>query len=76
MPAKETRRNLLSVDRAQAVRQCLLGRFRRQATLTDIMSLSESAQGGPRGDGRWSGVALALFVSNEALRSVGSAAAE
>ena len=58
---------LVSVDRAQIVRDYLLGRFRRQATLTDIMPLSDSAPGSPRGDGRWSGVALALFVSNDAL---------
>ena len=58
---------LVSVDRAQLVREYLLGRFRRQATLTDIMGLSESAPGSPRGDGRWSGIALALFVSNDAL---------
>jgi phospholipid/cholesterol/gamma-HCH transport system substrate-binding protein len=39
---------LVSVDRAQLVREYLLGRFRRQATLTDIMGLSESAPGSPR----------------------------
>jgi phospholipid/cholesterol/gamma-HCH transport system substrate-binding protein len=65
---------LLSVDRAQIVRDYLLGRFRRQATLTDIMPLSESAPGSPRGDDRWSGVALALFVSNDALGRIGSVA--
>jgi phospholipid/cholesterol/gamma-HCH transport system substrate-binding protein len=58
---------LVSVDRAQLVRDYLLARFRRQATLTDVMPLSDAAPGSPRGDGRWSGVALALFVSNEAL---------
>jgi phospholipid/cholesterol/gamma-HCH transport system substrate-binding protein len=62
---------LLSVDRAQTVRDYLLGRFRRQATLTDIMPLSDSAPGSPRGDGRWSGVALTLFVSNGALGQAG-----
>lgn len=64
---------LLSVDRARLVRDYLLGRFRRQATLTDIMPLSESAPGSPRGDDRWSGVALALFVNNDALGRVGRA---
>ena len=58
---------LVSVDRAQTVRDYLLGRFRRQTTLTDIMPLSDAAIGSPRGDGRWSGVALALFVRKEAL---------
>jgi phospholipid/cholesterol/gamma-HCH transport system substrate-binding protein len=65
---------LVSVDRAQLVRAYLLGRFRRQATLTDIMGLSESAPGSPRGDGRWSGIALALFVRNDALGETGDAA--
>lgn len=58
---------LRSVDRAQLVRGYLLQRFRRQATLTDIMALGESAPDSPRGDGRWSGVALTLFVRNDAL---------
>ena len=58
---------LMSVDRAQVVRDYLLGRFRRQATLTGIMALSDSGAGSPRGDGTWSGVALALFVRNDAL---------
>ena len=66
---------LVSVDRAQIVRDYLLGRFRRQTTLTDIMPLSDEAPGSPRGDGRWSGVALALFVSNDALGRLGRAAA-
>jgi phospholipid/cholesterol/gamma-HCH transport system substrate-binding protein len=58
---------LLSVGRAQIVRDYLLGRFRRQTTLTDIMPLSDDATGSPRGDGRWSGVALAVFVRNDVL---------
>jgi phospholipid/cholesterol/gamma-HCH transport system substrate-binding protein len=58
---------LQSVDRAQLVRDHLLVRFRRQATLTDIMPLGADAIGSPRGDNRWSGVALAVFVDNEAL---------
>jgi len=66
---------LLSVDRAQAVRDYLLGRFRRQTTLTGIMPSSGEAPGSPRGDGRWSGVALALFVSNEALAAAHAAPA-
>jgi phospholipid/cholesterol/gamma-HCH transport system substrate-binding protein len=59
---------LQSVDRAQLVRDYLLSRFRRQATLTDIMPLGAEAVGSPRGDARWSGVALALFVDNNVLR--------
>jgi phospholipid/cholesterol/gamma-HCH transport system substrate-binding protein len=60
---------LVSSDRAQAVRDYLLTRFRRRATLTGIMPLSNEAPGSPRGDGHWSGVALALFVRNAALSS-------
>jgi phospholipid/cholesterol/gamma-HCH transport system substrate-binding protein len=58
---------LVSADRAQLVRDYVLSRFRRQATLTDIMPLSSEAPGSPSGDDRWSGVALAMFVSNDAL---------
>jgi phospholipid/cholesterol/gamma-HCH transport system substrate-binding protein len=58
---------LRSTDRAQAVRDYLLGRFRRQTTLTDIMPMSDVAPGSPSGDNRWSGVALALFVRNDVL---------
>ncbi len=61
---------LMSADRARAVRDFLLTRFRRQATLTDIMPMSDAAAGSPRGDNRWSGVALALFVRNDALSAM------
>jgi outer membrane protein OmpA-like peptidoglycan-associated protein len=60
---------LMSVDRAQVVRDYLIARFRRQTTLTGVMAMSQSAPGSPRGDGVWSGVALALFVRNDALAS-------
>ena len=58
---------LQSVDRAQAVRDYVLARFRRNATLTDIMPKADEATSSPRGDNRWSGVALAMFVRNDAL---------
>jgi phospholipid/cholesterol/gamma-HCH transport system substrate-binding protein len=58
---------LQSVDRAQAVREYVLARFRRNTTLTDIMPMADEATGSPRGDDRWSGVALAMFVRNDAL---------
>lgn len=64
---------LVSESRAQLVRDYLLGRFRRQGTLTGVMPLSDQAEGSPRGDGRWSGIALTLFVRNDAL-AAGSAA--
>jgi phospholipid/cholesterol/gamma-HCH transport system substrate-binding protein len=63
---------LQSVDRAQLVREYLLARFRRQATLTDIMPMGSVAAGSPSGDGRWSGVALALFVRNDVLSRTGA----
>jgi phospholipid/cholesterol/gamma-HCH transport system substrate-binding protein len=58
---------LISVDRAQAVRDYIVSRYRRQTTLTTIMPMSDVAPGSPRGDHRWSGVALAMFVQNAAL---------
>ena len=58
---------LQSVDRAQLVREYLITRFRRQTTLTDVMPMGEFATGSPRADGRWSGVALAMFVRNDVL---------
>jgi phospholipid/cholesterol/gamma-HCH transport system substrate-binding protein len=63
---------LQSVDRAQLVRDYLLGRFRRQATLTDIMPMGSDAAGSPSRDGRWSGVALAMFVRNDVLSRTGA----
>ena len=61
---------LISSDRALLVRDFVLSRFRRRVTLTGIMPMSERAIGSPSGD-RWSGVALALFVRNDALRDMG-----
>lgn len=58
---------LVSSDRAELVREYLLSRFRRQATLTGVMPMAADARDSPRGDGTWSGVALALFVRNEAV---------
>jgi phospholipid/cholesterol/gamma-HCH transport system substrate-binding protein len=58
---------LESVDRAEIVRDYLLARFRRQATVTDIMPMGAEATGSPNGNNRWSGVALAMFVRNDVL---------
>lgn len=66
---------LRSIDRAQIVRDYLLTRFRRQATLTDIMPMGESAVGSPSGNNRWSGVALTLFVRNDSLGRIPQAGA-
>jgi phospholipid/cholesterol/gamma-HCH transport system substrate-binding protein len=63
---------LVSDDRAQIVRDYLVARFRRQTTLTGVMAMSDQAPGSPRDDGKWSGIALALFVRNDALADRGS----
>lgn len=62
---------LVAEDRAALVRDYLASRFRRQTTLVDYIGLGDQAPGSPRGDGRWSGVALALFVRHDALSRVG-----
>jgi len=60
--------DVLSSERATAVREYLLRRFRRATTLTDTMPLGSAAAGSPRGDDTWEGVALAMFVSNDVFR--------
>jgi hypothetical protein len=67
--------DLRSIDRAQVVRDYLLTRFRRRTTLTGIMPMGSEAPGSPRGDGRWAGVALTMFVRNDVLGRTGAAAA-
>ena len=59
---------LISLDRAQHVRDYVLNRFRRQATLTGVMPLSDAAIGSPAGNGSWAGVALTMYVPNGGLR--------
>jgi phospholipid/cholesterol/gamma-HCH transport system substrate-binding protein len=59
--------HLVSTDRAALVRDYVVTRFRRKATLTGIMPMGVRAPDSPRGDNRWSGVALALFVRASAL---------
>jgi len=58
---------LSSVERSSTVRDYVLSRFRRSATLTDAMPLSAQADGSPSGDGRWAGVALTMYVRNDVL---------
>jgi len=58
---------VIATDRAALVRDYLLGRFRRKATLTGALGMGSEAPGSPSPDGRWSGVALALFVDQRAL---------
>ena len=59
--------HLMAAERAALVRDYLLSRFRRRATLTGVMAMGSQAPGSPSGDERWSGVALALFVDATAL---------
>ncbi|MEZ5293494.1 MAG: MlaD family protein [Vicinamibacterales bacterium] len=66
--ADEASAFLTSVERSTLVRDYVLSRFRRQATLTDVMPLGNDAAGSPSGDGRWGGVALTMFVENGVFR--------
>ncbi|HUE85226.1 MAG TPA: MlaD family protein [Vicinamibacterales bacterium] len=59
--------HLIAAERAALVRDYLLSRFRRRATLTGIMAMGSQAPGSPSGDDRWSGVALTLFVDATTL---------
>lgn len=56
-----------SMNRAEAVREYLLRRYRRRTTLTGTIALDDAPES-PSGDGRWSGVALALFVRSSTLQ--------
>ena len=38
-----------------------------EGTIKNLRDTTDAAEGSPRGDDRWSGVALALFVRNDAL---------
>ncbi|MGH9158835.1 MAG: MlaD family protein [Vicinamibacteraceae bacterium] len=60
-------RFLRSETRAEIVRDYLQRRYRRPAALTGIMPLGNEADNSPRGDGRWDGIALALFVRDSAV---------
>ena len=59
--------HLISAERATMVRDYILNRFRRRATLTGVMPMGTQAPGSPSGDERWSGVAITLFVDATAL---------
>jgi phospholipid/cholesterol/gamma-HCH transport system substrate-binding protein len=55
-------RFLRSRRRAQLVREYLVAKFNRDANYVGLMPLGLEAPGSPGGDGRWRGVALAIFV--------------
>ena len=61
---------LKSEDRAMLVRDYLVDKFRRRVSVTGTMPLGLNAEGSPSGDGRWSGVALALFPRKDAVTTV------
>ena len=58
---------LVSSDRAALVREYVLSRFRRRGTLTGAVPMSAHAPNSPLGNNRWSGVALTIYVRNDAL---------
>lgn len=60
---------LASEDRAIAVRNYLVEKYRRRVDLTGTMPLGTEADGSPSGDGRWAGVSLAMFVHRDDLRN-------
>jgi phospholipid/cholesterol/gamma-HCH transport system substrate-binding protein len=60
---------LVSLDRAESVRDYVSDRFRREAGLTGVMPLGSEAAGSPSGDGRWAGVALTMYVSDDEFRA-------
>jgi phospholipid/cholesterol/gamma-HCH transport system substrate-binding protein len=53
---------LESDTRARVVRDYLVRRFRRDASLTGSIGLGADAADSPAGTGRWDGIALALHV--------------
>jgi len=58
---------LTSAEQATLVRDYLRDRFRRKSNLLDFIAMGDEAVGSPSGDRRWAGVALALYVRNDAL---------
>ena len=71
-PGEEFRRAQAHAD---AVRAYLVQAYRRVATLTGTMPIGSAAGGSPSGDGRWSGVALTMFVATDRLTGAAPAAA-
>lgn len=65
-PATADERFLLSRQRAQLVRDYLVGKFGLDPNFVATMAMGEEAPGSPSGD-RWDGVALAIFVATSAL---------
>ena len=61
---------LKSEDRARLVRDYLVDKFRRRVSVTGTMPMGLNAEGSPSGNGRWSGVALALFARKDAIATV------
>lgn len=61
-------RFLEGLARARLAREHLVDRFSRSSNLTGAMPMGDLAPASPRGDGRWNGIAVTLFVRPEALR--------
>jgi phospholipid/cholesterol/gamma-HCH transport system substrate-binding protein len=64
----QTQRFVVSRERASLVRSYLLDRFHLDPRKTGLMPLGAEAPGSPDA-GRWSGVALSLFVERDRLAS-------
>lgn len=60
-------RFLQAQSRADLVREHVQRRFNRSDALTGIMPMGVDATDSPRADGRWDGVALAIFVRGDAI---------
>jgi hypothetical protein len=61
-------RYLISRTRAQLVRDYVVGKYKLDTDYVTIMPMGNRAEGSPDGD-HWDGVALAVFVSEDALSS-------
>ena len=60
-------RFLQAQARADQVREHIVRRFRRSESLTGIMPMGFDSPQSPSDDGRWNGVAIALFVRADAV---------
>ncbi|MGH9345847.1 MAG: MlaD family protein [Vicinamibacterales bacterium] len=58
----------LARQRAGAVREYLLGRYGLKPQTTGAIAVGDVAEGSPAGNGRWDGIAIALFLDRKALQ--------
>ena len=60
----------LARQRAGTVREYLMGRYELLPQVTGFIALGNDAPDSPEGDGKWDGVAIALFADPAALQFV------